>query len=506
MSNMVERSSIAVKVKNLSKIRSFSSRYRKKKQFFDVLSFQKFHKLQMIQDKQLKKLELLQEDVVKRQEEISREQQKVNFSQDTNALEDDEEVCEEEEDFDSSSSSSSSSDYLSESDEDEMGAFDNEYEECLDSDEYEYMEEECNAEENHSEHEEELIGISEELEEFDQLSSIEEENVLVDYDLTDDEVSESLIENRIFRETQDPENNGNLVVENLNEISNIEELDVSFVDDDDVEALMAMQFRDTRLQSHIREHNLNLVPREATRNDGNCWYDAIADQIVLHAVPDKPTNHVDLRQAVCAAIPKLPQAKEWIQNLFGDEVTFQDFLEEHKTSGIWTDSLGIMCQATALFVGRNVHIVGTANIGQGFAFTKLESVEEAEEFPPFTVGYYQDRHYQSLQERPLQIQAGLQEEHEDSFDSDQVRRMVDDEKLLEESVFESDSDFDGVYESDDDIDSFDNNFIKSDDSVSEMLKKVDKIREHPKEDFKVVEPRVTLTYGGTSRNLLNRLC
>jgi len=504
MSNMVERSSIAVKVRNLSKIRSFSSRYRKKKQFFDVLNFQKFHKLQMIQDKQLKKLELLQEDVMKKQEEINREQQqqKVNNSQETNVFEEDEEFCEEEEDFDSSSSS----DYISESDEDEMEAFDNEDEEFLDSDEYEYMEEECDAEENLSELEEELLGVSEELEEFDQLSSIEEENVLVDYDVTDDEVSESLLGNRLYQENLDPENNGNLVVENLNEISNIEELDVSLVDDDDVEALMAMQFRDTRLQSHIREHNLNLVPREATRNDGNCWYDAIADQIVLHDVPDKPTNHVDLRQAVCDAIPKLPQAKEWIQNLFGDEATFLDFLEEHKTTGIWTDSLGIMCQATALFVGRNVHIVGTANIGQGFAFTKLESVEEAEDFPPFTVGYYQDRHYQSLQERPQHMQAALQEEHEDSFDSDQASRMVDDEKLLEESVFESDSDFDGVYESDDDIDSFENNFINSDDSVSEMLKKVDKIREHPKEDFKVVEPRVTLTYGGKSRNLLNRLC
>merc|ERR1712034_117339 len=134
----------------------------------------------------------------------------------------------------------------------------------------------------------------------------------------------------------------------------------------------------------------------------------------------------------------------------------------------------------------------------GFAFTKLESVEEAENFPPFTVGYYQDRHYQSLQERPLVDREASQEEHDVSLSSDQVRRMIDEERLLDESVFESDSDFD-VYQSEDDLDSFDNNFINSDDSVSEMLKKVDKIRQ---KDDNVVDAS---TYG-KSRNLLNRLC
>merc|ERR1719369_2236396 len=146
------------------------------------------------------------------------------------------------------------------------------------------------------------------------------------------------------------ENNGN-VSDSFEQIDNLEELDVSIIDDDDVEALMTMQFRDTRLQSHIREHNLNLIPREATRNDGNCWYDAIADQIVLHEVPDKPTNHIDLRIAVCNALPKLPQAKDWVQNIFGGEESFCDFIEEHKKPGVWTDGLGIMCQATSLYVG-----------------------------------------------------------------------------------------------------------------------------------------------------------
>ena len=496
--NMVERSSIALKVK-----KSFSSRYKKKKQFFDVLSYQKFHKLQkyQYQDRQLKRLELLHDQVLKKQEESCKEDQKDKHVLQEKTHEEKDEFCEDEEDFDSSSSSS---DFISDS-EDEMETL--EEEEYLDSDEYEEMEEEAeyDSDENLGEFEEDEEGdiLAEETANIETEQTNVEGNVLVDYELTDDEISITE-EVNVYQDEPDLENNGNVVEENLNEISNIDELNVSVMDDDDIEALMAMQFRDTRLQSHIREHNLNLIPREATRNDGNCWYDAIADQIVLHEVPDKPTNHVDLRRAVCEAIPKLPQAKEWVQNLFGNEETFTEFLEEHRISGIWTDSLGIMCQATALYVGRNIHIVGTANIGQGSAFTKLESVEEAENYPPFSVGYYQDRHYQSLQERPLEDRETPQVDHDVSLNSDQVRRMIDEERLLDESVFESDSDFDEVYHSEDDLDSFDNNFINSDDSVSEMLKKVDKIRESKKDDTKLVDPTVKLTYG-KSRNLLNRL-
>ena len=71
-------------------------------------------------------------------------------------------------------------------------------------------------------------------------------------------------------------------------------------------------------------------------------------------------------------------------------------------------------QATALVVGREVRLVGTANIGQpGPGYTTLESVPGADKMDPLTVGYYQvdarvqlyqfvihlstqDRHYQSL--------------------------------------------------------------------------------------------------------------
>merc|ERR1712059_221885 len=58
-----------------------------------------------------------------------------------------------------------------------------------------------------------------------------------------------------------------------------------------------------------------------------------------------------------------------------------------------------MCQATAFYLGHNIHIVGTANTGQGLGYTKLESVEGADQFQPLYIGYYQGQHYQSLKER-----------------------------------------------------------------------------------------------------------
>jgi len=492
-----------------------------------VLSFQKYHKLQMmmkqVQDKQLK-VEKLKQDLTKTKETFGNSiKERVNDQNDEDCGEsfeeeeyeppEEEEVefCEEEEEEEAHSeedeeifydeeygSYSSDSEYISESDMEVVDYFD--------SDEYANSDEDCGDQET------EEFDKKQAIDEFEQ-QQVELQKVpnmhmngLVDYLSTDDEVS--------VLNQSDSENNGNEVLENLNEASSVHEnLDVTSnigrhndsttVDDFDVEAVMAMQFRDTRLESHIREHGLNLIPREATRNDGNCWYDAIADQILLHEVHDKPNNHLDLRLAVCDALPQLPQAKDWVQNLFGDEKTFDEFIEEHRQPGVWTDGLGIMCQATALYVGRIIHIVGTANIGQGFAFTKLESTEEADSFPPFTVGYYQDRHYQSLQE-------DLQQQNTDvSVSSDKfignIIDKFDEEKLLDESVFENDSDYEAVYVSDLDIDSFDNNFINSDDSVSEMLEKVDIIRGRAKDDS-VVETKVVKQSYGKSRNLLDRLC
>ena len=50
------------------------------------------------------------------------------------------------------------------------------------------------------------------------------------------------------------------------------------------------------LKQHIEDHCLGLVFRECTKDDGNCWYRAGADQVVLHNLPDLPRDHRALRQ------------------------------------------------------------------------------------------------------------------------------------------------------------------------------------------------------------------
>ena len=66
-----------------------------------------------------------------------------------------------------------------------------------------------------------------------------------------------------------------------------------------------------------------------------------------------PRDHRSLRRAVVDSLLTLPQAQSWIQNFFGNsKKNFCKFLARHRKLGTWTDNLGIMCQATALYLGN----------------------------------------------------------------------------------------------------------------------------------------------------------
>jgi len=152
------------------------------------------------------------------------------------------------------------------------------------------------------------------------------------------------------------------------------------------------------LAQYFTENNLPFKLRSRNRSDGNCWYEAIVDQVVLHGIEDMPVTHDTMRKAVCKALLTLPQNKSWIKHLFGGKKkNFVDFVQKHRRSGEWTDDKGLICQATALMLKRNIHIVGTANKGQSVSYTKLDSVAEADNFKPLNVGYYQDQHYHSIE-------------------------------------------------------------------------------------------------------------
>ena len=60
-----------------------------------------------------------------------------------------------------------------------------------------------------------------------------------------------------------------------------------------------------------------------------------------------------------------------------------------------TNTERIVCQSTALYLNRNIIIVGTAN-KQGKGFTTMESNDKLNQYTALSVGYYQDQHFQSL--------------------------------------------------------------------------------------------------------------
>ena len=105
------------------------------------------------------------------------------------------------------------------------------------------------------------------------------------------------------------------------------------------------------LVEHIRDSGLPLKMRPPTLSDGNCWYDAVADQIRLMKIPDKPTYHAEVRDNVTKSLMNLPQTQTWIQNFFNNSMqNFQKFIADHQKTGTWTDNRGILCQATAFYL------------------------------------------------------------------------------------------------------------------------------------------------------------
>ena len=179
------------------------------------------------------------------------------------------------------------------------------------------------------------------------------------------------------------------------------------------------------LKQHIEDHRLCLVFRELTGTDGNCWYRAGADQVVLHDLPELPRDHRALRQLVTSRIPSLPQYADWLNNVFGGDVeAFDQFLHHHSQNGVWTDASGILCQATALIFKRQIAVIGTNNENpRGFFI--LESVPGSEELPALTIGHYYEQHYQSL--APL-MEDGRKEEEDLASNQDGAAKEGDEEK------------------------------------------------------------------------------
>ena len=141
---------------------------------------------------------------------------------------------------------------------------------------------------------------------------------------------------------------------------------------------------------------------------------------------------------VCDAMLYMDQAggdDGWVNMFFGGSwKKYEKFVKKHRQEKEWTDTFGILCQATALYLRQEIHIVGTVNFGQRVPFTRLES-GSASTNPPLTIGHYYDQHFVSLtnrRETPEAVSPGTENNSRESLETtheDFPRRASNIERL-----------------------------------------------------------------------------
>jgi len=150
--------------------------------------------------------------------------------------------------------------------------------------------------------------------------------------------------------------------------------------------------------------DLGLVPDPPTKGDGNCWYRAAAEQVIVHSIPRVPKEHLKLRKAISDHLKNLPkQVKEDTINVvfLGKPRGLSDLAHRQRKPGQWVDNMGVMVMATAHYLRRNIHLIGYDPPGhpteRGYSLTVIEG-EGGENHAPLTI-FYHDSHYQML--RPI---------------------------------------------------------------------------------------------------------
>jgi len=157
------------------------------------------------------------------------------------------------------------------------------------------------------------------------------------------------------------------------------------------------------IDKFMKETGLNLKAFPPTKGDGNCWFRAISDQVVIQNIPDKAKNHRALRLEVCDHVKMLPEdiRETTIAIVFnGKKRGLSEMVARQRKAGQWVDNTGIMVLTTAHYLARNIHLYSyrseTRDNTRLYSLTKIEAGPGAEKCPPVTVFFY-DKHYQTLQ-------------------------------------------------------------------------------------------------------------
>ena len=166
-----------------------------------------------------------------------------------------------------------------------------------------------------------------------------------------------------------------------------------------------------KMEEFLVKANLNLVPYPYTKGDGNCWFRAMADQVVLLNIEDKPRNHKEMRQAVADFLKDLPVdvKKNTIEVVFlGKPRGLSDLAHRQRKLGQFVDDKGVMVLATALYLRRNINIFAyPADNSRDYNVTSIEGGVDADKLPSVNV-FFDRNHYQSLKSTMSSSQADLQ--------------------------------------------------------------------------------------------------
>jgi len=149
----------------------------------------------------------------------------------------------------------------------------------------------------------------------------------------------------------------------------------------------------------LRNTNLNFIPAPFTKGDGNCFYRAVVEQVIMHNIKDKPLNHKAMRREVTTHIKKLPAdvQQTMIDVVFnGKPRALPDFAYYHRKPDKWVDDKGILVLATAYYLNRTIHIYSyPQDDSREFGLTVQEGGEGSKDLKPINI-FFDNQHYQSL--------------------------------------------------------------------------------------------------------------
>ena len=146
------------------------------------------------------------------------------------------------------------------------------------------------------------------------------------------------------------------------------------------------------IDKFMKETGLNLKAFPPTKGDGNCWFRAVSDQVVIQNIPNKAKNHRALRLEVCDHVKMLPEdiRETTIAIVFnGKKRGLSEMVARQRKAGQWVDNTGIMVLTTAHYLARNIHLYSyrseTRDNTRPYSLTKIEAGPGADKCPPVPV-------------------------------------------------------------------------------------------------------------------------